>query len=133
MLSREEFKKAYTRIMDERRNKNIGECNCSETHCDEGCLFYNDDVKCLSGEALIDKIYNSLELVENWAKEHPFVTMRDKYKEVFGAEPKLRNGSYLCPRYLGFNDVKCESGSYCAKCRDEFWHSEYTEPKKGSE
>lgn len=63
------------------------------------------------------------------AKEHPIVTYEQKYKEVFGVEPKNERGEYVCPAWAGF-DI-CDKDAICSKdCNEIFWQSEYKEPKK---
>ena len=89
-----------------------------------------------SGDGFTHTIFNAekaIEIVTQWAKEHPIITMADKYKEVFGVEPKGKSGASVCPRSVGFDDVECKIGGGCEDCRNEFWHSEYKEPKKEGE
>lgn len=135
MLTREELKRTITRIFDKLRGydkENEGRCGCEGVKSCSMCPFDGKDTFCLS-EHSIDIILNAFECVEKWAKEHPIVTMRDKYKEVFGVDPKNHSGDYLCPSYLGFKDVNCESGSYCSQCKEKFWASEYKQPIRCAE
>lgn len=74
-----------------------------------------------------------IEVVTQWAKEHPLVTMTGKYKEVFGVEPVHTESEikcFLCPKHAGFYlNINCNAQS-CEKCKEDFWHSEYKEPKR---
>lgn len=61
--------------------------------------------------------------VMDWAKEHPMMTNADKFKEVFGFEPKR---VCIYPKRNGFcNKPNCD---YCI--RDDFWNEEWKEPKE---
>lgn len=135
MLTREELKRTTTRIFDKLRGydkENEGRCGCEGVKSCSMCPFDGKDTFCLS-EHSIDIILNAFECVEKWAKEHPIVTMRDKYKEVFGVEPVHTQSEIkclLCPKLAGFGiDINCNAQS-CEKCKEEFWQSEYKEPKK---
>ena len=135
MLTRDELKSTVERIFNSLRESEIvdAECLCDQICCDNNCPFHDtsfSSCECPSSYARIDKIYNTLEYVESWAKEHPIVTMADKYKEVFGVEPKGKSGASVCPRSVGFDDVECKIGGGCEDCRNEFWHSEYKPPKR---
>ena len=57
------------------------------------------------------------EIIMNWAKENPIITNADKFKEVFGMEPKFQ----FCPR---------EYCSGCNTCYGKFWNEEYKEPSE---
>ena len=135
MLSREELKEAVTRIFDSIREDKecAGQCDCDGIHsCSiSKCPFDGSNMYCFDEES-IDNVFNSLEYIEKWAQEHPPITYEQKYKEVFGVEPKTRGQTYICPGNAGwFNVVNCVGP--CAKCKEEFWHSEYKEPKPDKE
>ena len=138
MLTRDEFKSTVERIFNSLRESEIvdAECLCDQIRCDNNCPFHDtsfSSCECPSSYARIDKIYNTLEYVESWAKEHPIVTMADKYKEVFGVEPVHTESEikcYLCPKFAGLGaDIKCTVQT-CENCKEDFWDSEYKPPKK---
>ena len=124
-----QFQRNLIRMWDSLRETNKGKSKCMGVKCS---LCPLNEIVCNTDD-IIFNVEKGIEVVAQWAKDHPVITYVDKYKEVFGVEPKLNNGTYLCPRYLGFNEVKCESGAYCEHCKDKFWHSEYKEPKKEGE
>ena len=69
-----------------------------------------------------------------WAKEHPIVTNEDKYKEVWGVEPKSASGLYICPPTIMPEDVCVKATATTGeKCTKSFWQSEYKPPKKEDE
>lgn len=61
-------------------------------------------------------------LIMDWAEEHPIISNKDKFKEVFGFETTCElTGCYL---------IKCPSGG-CNECKYRvFWEQEYKEPDK---
>lgn len=125
-----QFQRDFVRMLDSMRDTCKGAISCIGVDADK-CE------KCLLADMCDNEIlYNAekiIEVVAQWAKEHPFVTMKDKYKEVFGVEPKGKSGASVCPRSVGFDDVECKIGGGCEDCRNEFWQSEYKEPKKEGE
>lgn len=87
-MTREEFSEAIEQIKEEMNcsSSSIGKCFECPLHC-------SNDIGCGNAEDIFDIIDD----VEVWIKKHreaimtkedPIVTMRDKYKEVFGTEPK---------------------------------------------
>lgn len=124
-----QYQKDLVRMWDSVRTHHKGNIKCLGVSCDKcplvghvcgthGTTFYAE---------------KTIEIVTQWAKDHPLVTMKDKYKEVFGVEPKGKSGASVCPRAVGFDDVECKIGGGCEDCRNEFWQSEYKEPKKEGE
>ena len=128
MLSREEFEKTAIRMMDSLRVNNEGQFNCSSVYCDSCPLFKEEG--CL-GNKKIANLYEIIDVVEQWGKEHPIVTNADKFEEVFGTRPIMINAddSYVCPERVGFL-VKCSVNGSCCDCKEKFWGAEYKAPTK---
>ena len=135
MLTREEYKKIVTRIFDKIRGDHEehkrDSCCSGIAYCSK-CPFDGSDIFCLSGKS-IDYIFNAFEYAERWAKEHPFITNEQKYEETFGVKPLQIDKctkNYLCPKHAGFDiGINCNAQS-CEECKEDFWQSEYKEPKK---
>lgn len=112
---------------------------CKGVHCVDCPIFEETNTtsdKCMINNLSIFDAFDIIEIVEDWAKEHPIVTVRDKFKEAFGVEPKNECGTLICPHFVGFVDVECVYGvgyKDCKKCKEKFWNSEYREPKKEGE
>ena len=121
-----EFQKNIIRMWDSLRDKYKDEPRCISVDCEvcplHECCYGDDGNISFNSE-------KAIEIVTQWAKEHPIITRADKYREVFGVEPKCDN-NYACPRRVGFIATECGEGHACEKCKDEFWNSEYKEPKK---
>lgn len=137
MLTREETRKIVARIFDSIRpsdSEHIGEYTCDDLDCIESkCPFRNlKSCVCPNNEG-VDGVFNTLEFVEQWAKEHSPVTYEQKYEEIFGVKPLQIDKctkNYLCPKHAGFDiGINCNAQS-CEKCKEGFWNSEYKEPVK---
>ena len=72
------------------------------------------------------KIENAFAIIEQWSKEHPIITNAQKFKEVFGYEPKFYSGTYFCPVPASQH---CGEKSDCCTC-GEWWDKPYKEPEK---
>jgi len=129
-----EFRKNLVRMWDSIRKSNKGATRCMSVCCDDCPL---DGTVCNITETMT--VFNAeaaIEIVTQWAKEHPVVTYKQKYVETFGVKPLNTDSDYICPRNLGFHDYMngCECMDVtCEECAKDFWHSEYKEPKKEGE
>ena len=137
MLTREETRKIVARILDSVRpsdSEHMGEYDCGDLDCIESkCPFRNLSSGICPNTERVDSVFNVLEFIENWAKEHPIVTYEQKYEKTFGVKPLHIDQCkkvYLCPKHAGFDiGINCNAQS-CERCKEKFWHSEYREPKK---
>lgn len=119
------------RMWDSLRTDDKGSNKCGAVRCDKCPLR---DSVCEAGHLFNTE--KAIEIVTQWAKEHPIVTNEDKFKEDWGCEPKSIGGIYLCPSYFGVEECESPFGQSatnpsCVECEKKFWHSEYKEPKKG--
>lgn len=113
-------------MWDSLRNKNKGEENCAGISC-SNCPFNR---KVCNTEKLIFYSIEVIEIVENWAKEHPIKTNADKFREVFGVEYDPINS---CIKH----NVKCGNCpyyTYDGTCDvNRFWNAEYKGKTEGCE
>ena len=128
-MTREEYEKTYIRMMNSLRKNSKGEHSCKAVNCTDGCPF---KPVCIKKDSLIYNALKCVEIVEQWGKDHPIVTNADKFKEVWGVEPRAIDFPHnlLCPRRIGLN-IPCKercTGIVCDKCKIDFWESEYIEP-----
>lgn len=127
-----QFQRDLVRMWDSVRTHHKGNIKCLGVSCDKcplvshvcgthGTTFYAE---------------KTIEIVTQWAKEHPLVTMVDKFKEVFGVKPvdiESEKKSLACPQNVGFGiDINCSAQS-CVECTEKFWGAEYKPPKKEGE
>ena len=120
-----EFQKDFVRMLDSMRDTSKGAISCIGIDADK-CE------KCLLADICdTEVLYNAekvIEIVTQWAKEHPIVTNADKFEDTWGRKPLRADGGWICPST--FKDVECNRNIDCGKCTNEFWNSEYKEPKK---
>lgn len=81
MLTREEYKKTYIRMMDSNRIYCKGSHSCDGVSCGK-CPLHS---LCEETESDSFHSFEIIEAVEQWGKKHPVVTNREKWKEVFGS------------------------------------------------
>lgn len=119
-MTKEEYKENLIRLWDSLRTEYKGEKDCVGVGCRD-CPLCN--------EVGICNVYKSIEIVENWAKEHPVKTNAEKFKEVFGFKPYTNNcinGEVNCD--------KCECYDYgVCDAHNRFWDAEYNEKTKEGE
>ena len=125
MIDKETYKREFIRMMDSIRveEKTKGKPNCAGMSCDECPL----NGTCEGINAYL--AFELIECVEKWTKEHPVITMADKFKEVFGVEPKNAADFLCCPETIGFTHNGCAKKD-CRYCKEQFWTSEYKAPEK---
>ena len=95
------------------------------------CPLYSNNNKQL-GCKRFEMLYpeESIQLVEEWKKEHPFISNMDKYKEIiketFGDDFEIE----ICGNkpYENIPDCRCCMMN-CDECI-EFWNSEYKEKEE---
>ena len=130
-----QYQKDLVRMWDSTRKQGKGSTDCTGVPCGNCPLF---DCACI----IRGTIYNAekaIEIVTQWAKEHPFVTNEQKYEETFGVKPikldthGIAHGEYNCPKSAGFNIGTDCFGVKCEVCKEKFWKSEYKEPKREGE
>ena len=120
-----EFQKNIVRMWDSLRDKHKDTPTCISVNCGDCPL---QDCCCGNNGNISFNSEKAIEIVTRWAEKHPIVTRADKFKEVFGVEPKSNN-CFVCPHRVEFNNAKCNL-MQCVKCTNEFWNSKYEEPKK---
>lgn len=124
MLSKEEYKKELVRMWDSLREVSKGRMSCGGVEC-EVCPFDKLTASDCPTNVLIHAM-EVIEIVEQWSKEHPIVTNRDKFKEVFGInidENKHDCVGLICP------SKSSNLPTDCRVCPHKgFWEKEYKEP-----
>lgn len=127
-MTREEYEKTFVRMMDSMRGeKDRGGRDCFGVDCNSCPL----GGVCRAQATVAFDVFEIIEAVEKWGKEHPLVTRADKFEEVFGRSPRPTDDTaYVCPKRVGF-DVKDCHRAICTTCAKAFWESEYIEPTIG--
>lgn len=121
-MTKEEYKENLIRMWDSLRDRYKGENCCAGVTCTD-CPCHNGI--CDNG-SIMSNAYEAIDLVENWAKEHPIKTNSQKFEEVFGFKPFTNNcinGEVKCD--------KCECYDYgVCDAHNRFWNAEYNEKTK---
>ena len=105
-----EFYKAFKRM-------------CDKTDCKD-CLL---DQKCRPSANVEPE--EVVELVEEWAKEHPVKTRQSEFLRMFPNAPKSGRVLDICPRDLNIEYMppkRCENIS-CSACKTDYWLTEVTD------
>lgn len=128
MMTNKEYQQQLVRMWDSIRSDCKGTSGCSSVDCNF-CPF-NGKV-CNLATNTIFNAYKSIEIVENWAKQHPIVTNADKFREVFGFKPYTKNcingeEKVSCTNCQCFYDGECAA-------HNRFWNAEYNPTKEGEE
>jgi hypothetical protein len=78
---------------------------------------------------IIEKTENAVQIVEQWAKEHPVKTRQSEFLRMFPNAPKSGRVLDICPRDLNIEYMppkRCENIS-CSACKTDYWLTEVTE------
>lgn len=126
-MTKEEYQRDLIRMFDSLRNECKGKKNCGGINCRD-CPF---DRKVCNADIETFHAHEAIEIVENWAKEHPVKTNADKFIEVFGVEHDPINA---CIKH----NVKCGNCPYynydgTCDVTNRFWNAEYKPTKEGEE
>lgn len=123
-MTTEEYRENLIRMWDSVRNESKGEETCRDVNCRD-CHF-DEICNAVYGGAIINAC-KTIEIVEQWAEQHPIVTNADKFKEVFGLEPIQISSCINFKEKCG--DCKYYDGSAC-DADNRFWNAEYKEQTK---
>lgn len=105
-----EFYKAFKRM-------------CDKTDCKD-CLL---DQKCRPSANVEPE--EVVELVEEWAKDHPVKTRQSEFLRMFPNAPKSGRVLDICPRDLNIEYMppkRCEN-IFCSACKTDYWLTEVTD------
>lgn len=121
-MTTEEYKRNLVRMLDSLRTEYKGKRNCDGIECNN-CPF---NKICVPNINTMFYAHESIEIVENWAKEHPIKTNANKFKEMFGLD--------MAPIHSCVSSKSCEDCEYtydgeCAVSK-LFWDAEYKEQTK---
>ena len=96
------------------------------------CKSYSDCTKCpYHGDRCdnaIDLFEKTVEVVEQWSREHPRKTRQNVFLEQWpNARPADDGVLTFCPKRFDFHIsclAECHSLKKCSDCRREFWMKE---------
>lgn len=96
---------------------------CDKTDC-KNCLL---DQKCRPSANVEPE--EVVELVEEWAKEHPVKTRQSELLRMFPNAMINESDGILCitPCNIEGKSIGCPNGKSCGDCRREYWLTEVTD------
>lgn len=100
----------------------------SKDSCSECPLQDKENCCCIMDT--IEYVEKAVQIVEQWAKEHPVKTRQSEFLKVFPKATISNHVLSLCPKFycvnfLGTDFQECEWIN-CDKCRCEYWLAEVT-------
>lgn len=124
-MTTEEYRENLIRMWDSVRNESKGEETCRDVNCRD-CHF-DEICNAVYGGAIINAC-KTIEIVEQWAEQHPIVTNADKFKEVFGFDMTI----------CWDNEFPCNECQFCdidgtCNSKEKFWNAEYKEPAESED
>jgi hypothetical protein len=79
---------------------------------------------------IIEKTEKAVQIVEQWAKDHPIKTRQSKFLKMFPGA-KIDSGVIIfCPKFLlpeREGEVYCRKHIKCKECRKDYWLTEVTD------
>ena len=96
---------------------------CEKTDCKD-CLL---DQKCRPSANVEPE--EVVELVVEWAKEHPVKTRQSEFLRMFPNAMINESDGVLCitPCKIEGKSIGCQNGKSCGECRREYWLTEVTD------
>ena len=97
----------------------------SQERC-SGCVLYDKEDKCciLNISEYTEK---SVQIVEQWAKEHPIKTRQSEFLRMFPNAQIHDDVIWMCPRCIEGKRIGCPNEKNCGDCRREYWLAEVTD------
>lgn len=94
-----------------------------------GCPLLNEDDYCSIVDAR-ERAEDVVQIVEQWAKDHPIKTRQSKFLKMFPGA-KIDSGVIIfCPKFLlpeREGEVYCRKHIKCKECRKDYWLTEVTD------
>lgn len=94
-----------------------------------GCPLLNEDDYCSIVDAR-ERAEDVVQIVEQWAKDHPIKTRQNKFLKMFPGA-KIDSGFIIfCPKFLlpeREGEVYCRKHIKCKECRKDYWLTEVTD------
>lgn len=94
-----------------------------------GCQLLNEDDYCSIVDAR-ERAEDVVQIVEQWAKDHPIKTRQSKFLKMFPGA-KIDSGVIIfCPKFLlpeREGEVCCRKHIKCKECRKDYWLTEVTD------
>lgn len=102
----------------------------SKESCSECELISKEDKGCiLDMDEYLEQAVRSVQIVEQWAKDHPVKTRQSEFLRMFPDATDESGILIFCPRNFdpkSINSVHCHR-YVCSECRKDYWLTEVTD------
>lgn len=102
---------------------------CTKSNTCADCPIYKATKRnCGMAYSNAEMLAGHVEIVEQWAKEHPVETRKSRFLKEFPYASVQRDGTIdICPRYMD-KTLECKAWGRaemeCIECEREFWGTE---------
>lgn len=100
---------------------------CRSKDCPECPLQDKENCCCIMDT--IEYAEKAVQIVEQWAKDHPVKTRQSEFLKMFPNAPKSGRVLDICPQNLNIDYMppkRCENIS-CGACKTDYWNEEVTD------
>jgi hypothetical protein len=94
-----------------------------------GCPLRDKEDGYCSIENISGRAGDAVQIVEQWAKEHPINTRQSEFLRMFPNAMINESDGILCitPCNIEGKSIGCPNGKSCGDCRREYWLTEVTD------
>lgn len=99
----------------------------SKDNCSECPLQDKENRGCIMDT--IEYVEKAVQIVEQWAKEHPVKTRQSEFLKMFPNAHKSGRVLDICPQTLNIEYMppkRCEN-IFCSDCKTDYWNEEVTD------
>lgn len=91
-----------------------------------GCILDSED-GCIAAANRYEGYENTVQIVEQWAKEHPIKTRQNKFLKMFPNANLCRDVIDISPCSIEKEMRKCCGDRNCGECKRTYWLAEVTD------
>lgn len=97
---------------------------CRAHQACDGCPILDcGKIGCGVSDSAPIELVDTVEIVEQWAKEHPVETRQSRFLNEFPNAIRTTDGTIrICPKYVD-TGAKCAEAA-CDECKREYWSEE---------
>lgn len=99
----------------------------SKDNCSECPLQDKENCCCIMDT--IEYVEKAVQIVEQWAKEHPVKTRQSEFLKMFPNAHKSGRVLDICPQTLNIEYMPPKGCEYisCSACKTDYWNEEVTD------
>ena len=99
---------------------------CRAHQACDGCPILDcGKIGCGVSDSAPIELVDTVEIVEQWSKEHPVRTRQSVFLERYPDTLLVGGAIYICPIYIdGGSCYNYHGGTDCSKCKQKYWSQE---------